>query len=89
MSLISSIFVDIVSVCFLTQLLRWGTIIGLFLLAVLRVHALRNGLQRSGIRGIFKMHGRKDSSRFSKTKLSFERKKIDQKLTNGNAEQIF
>ncbi len=33
-------------------------------LAVLRVHALRNGLHRSGKRGIFKTHGKLDSSRY-------------------------
>ena len=67
-------------------------------LAVLRWHALRNGLERSGRIGIFKMHGKKGFKQvlersdgvwgFSKTKFYFEQKKIDQKLANGHPEQL-
>ena len=68
-------------------------------LAVLRWHALRNGLQRSGRRGIFKMHKKKGFKQvleksdsvfgFSKTNFYFEQRKVDQKLANGHAEQLF
>jgi hypothetical protein len=67
-------------------------------LAVLRWYALRNGLQRSGRRCIFKMHGnigfkqvleRSDGVfGFFKTKFYFEQKKVDQKLATGHAEQL-
>jgi len=56
-------------------------------------------LQRSGRRGIFKTHekvGFKEVLEqydgvlgFSKTKFYFEQKKVDQKLANGHAEQLF
>jgi len=68
-------------------------------LAVLKVHTLKNDLQRLGRRGIFKIHGRKKFKQvlewydgilgFSKTKFYFEQKKIDQTLANGHAEQLF
>ena len=57
-------------------------------LAVLRVHALRNGLQRFGRRGIFKIHEKVGFKQvlerydgvlgFSKTNFYFEQRKVDQ-----------
>jgi hypothetical protein len=68
-------------------------------LAALRLHALRYGLQSSGRKGIFKMHVKKGFKQvlersngvlgFAKTNFYFEQKKIDQKLANGHAEQLF
>jgi hypothetical protein len=68
-------------------------------LEVMKWHALRNDLQRSGKRGISKIRGKRDSSRywnglmvfwaFPKQNFYFEQKKIDRKLANGHAEQLF
>ena len=68
-------------------------------LATLRRRSLRNGLQTSGRRVIFKTHGKKGSKQvfewydvvlgFSKTKFYFDQKKVDQKLANGHAGQLF
>ena len=67
-------------------------------LAVLRVHALENGLQRSGKRGISKTHEKVGFKQvlersdgvlgFSKTSFYFEQKKVERKLANGTAEQL-
>jgi hypothetical protein len=56
-------------------------------------------LQRSGRRGIFKTHEKVGFKQvlerydgvlgFSKTKFYFEQKKVDQKLANGHAKQLF
>jgi DNA-directed RNA polymerase subunit omega len=63
------------------------------------VHALRNGLQRSGKRGIFKTHEkvgfkqvleRSDGvSGFAKTNIRFEEREFDRKLANRHAELGF
>jgi hypothetical protein len=62
-------------------------------LAVLRVHALRNGLQRSGKRGIFKTHekvGFKQVLERSDGVLGhFEEREFDRKLANRHAELVF
>ena len=68
-------------------------------LAVLRVHALRNGLQRFGRRGIFKTHEKVGFKQvlerydgvlgFSKTNIHFEEREFDRKLANGHAELVF
>ena len=56
-------------------------------LAVMRVQTLKNGMKRSGSRGIFKMQGKKGLKQalewydgglgFAKTKFHFEQNKID------------
>jgi hypothetical protein len=66
---------------------------------VLRQQTLKNILQRSGKRGIFKTHEKVGFKQvlersdgvlgLAKTNFYFEQKKIDQKLTNGHAEQLF
>jgi hypothetical protein len=68
-------------------------------LAVLRVHALRNGLQRSGKRGIFKTHEKVGFKQvlersdgilgFAKTNIRFEEREFDRKLANRHAELVF
>ena len=68
-------------------------------LAVLRVHALRNGLQRSGKRGIFKRHEKVGFKQvlersdgvlgFAKTNIHFEEREFDRKLANRHAELVF
>ena len=65
----------------------------------LRRHALRNGLQGYGRRGLQK-NARKEKVQtglersdgvlgFFKTNFYFEQKKVDQKLASGHAEQLF
>ena len=68
-------------------------------LAVLRVHALGNGLQRSGMRGIFKTHEKVGFKQvlersdgvlgFAKTNICFEEREFDRKLANRHAELVF
>ena len=68
-------------------------------LAVLRWRALRYGLERSGRSGIFKMHDKKGFKQVlersdgvlgcSKPIFYFEQRKVDKKLANGQAEQLF
>jgi hypothetical protein len=68
-------------------------------LAVLRVHALGNGLQRWGMRGIFKTHEKVGFKQvlersdgvlgFAKTNIRFEEREFDRKLANRHAELVF
>jgi len=66
---------------------------------VLRVHALRNGLQRSDKRGISKIREKVRFQQvlerydgvlgFSKTNILFEEREFDRKLENGHEEPVF
>ena len=61
--------------------------------------ALRNGLQRSGKRGIFKRHEKVGFKQvlersdgvlgFAKTNIHFEEREFDRKLANRHAELVF
>jgi hypothetical protein len=63
------------------------------------VHALGNGLQRSGMRGIFKTHEKVGFKQvlersdgvlgFAKTNIRFEEREFDRKLANRHAELVF
>ena len=65
-------------------------------MAVLSWHALRNGLQRSGRSGIFRIHGKKGFKQvlerydsvlgFAKTYIHFQEREFDQKLANEHEE---
>jgi hypothetical protein len=98
--LINSKAGDIYDTCHFTD-----KISGLFFQAsnlsmpTMRRRALRNGLQRSGKRGIFKTHKKVGFKQvlerydgilgFSKTNIHFEEREFDRKLVNGHAELVF